>query len=465
MIAKMESACKHAHLQRGPSPYATEAGYQRPSPDRRLAATTKTGRNPLYLKEKDARQRESLVDAAAENLATAFPAPLVLPDDDLALDPDYPPQSFRSWWLEGERNKPTTERNAIYVAGTPKVSSSLGFMHTWATPQLKSMDKGSVSGELRPPKTSHVMQYIGAFYHGFTVKQFPKLLRFVPWDERSVGNNKSSIPAMIGLAVDDSAVGIQARRSPDGIFKGQLNLNDILDVAIEILPNDAYAIILLMDYDLYEDDNDDFCCGRAYGGSRVSIVSTARYHPALDRYAGIDSAHMWPASHCQRYINSLCGQSQGIKPDKPDATPLKQAINVVDQRKTYSRQESKDEAQIDATSYYRGLWFSRIARTAAHELGHCFGMDHCVYYACSMQGTAGMAEDVRQPPYLCPICLTKVAHAVLCELQAGREEQKEDYILERYESLIKLCDEWDFVGMFAGYSAWMKGRVGQLTSR
>jgi archaemetzincin len=33
-------------------------------------------------------------------------------------------------------------------------------------------------------------------------------------------------------------------------------------------------------------------------------------------------------------------------------------------------------------------------------LGHCFGIAHCVYYACSMQGTASIIENSKQPLYL-----------------------------------------------------------------
>ncbi|KAK0723486.1 hypothetical protein B0T26DRAFT_750749 [Lasiosphaeria miniovina] len=58
------------------------------------------------------------------------------------------------------------------------------------------------------------------------------------------------------------------------------------------------------------------------------------------------------------------------------------------------------------------LWLSRVARTAVHELGHCFCLDYCVYYACVMQGTTGLAEDTRQPPYLCPVCLKKLTRAL-----------------------------------------------------
>ena len=60
---------------------------------------------------------------------------------------------------------------------------------------------------------------------------------------------------------------------------------------------------------------------------------------------------------------------------------------------------------------YKRLWLTRVCKTASHELGHCFGFDHCTYLACIMQSTSCLAEDARQPPYLCAICEVKLACA------------------------------------------------------
>jgi len=98
-----------------------------------------------------------------------------------------------------------------------------------------------------------------------------------------------------------------------------------------------------------------------------------------------------------------------------------------------------------------------------HELGHCMGMDHCVYYACNMQGTAGMKEDGRQPPYLCPVCLGKVSYAIACELQQGNEEKRQAYVRKRYDSLREFCEKWQETALFAGYGAWVQTRQIKLT--
>jgi archaemetzincin len=82
-----------------------------------------------------------------------------------------------------------------------------------------------------------------------------------------------------------------------------------------------------------------------------------------------------------------------------------------------------------------------------------------------MQGTAGMAEDVRQPPYLCPVCLAKITCAVAGELQSGNADQEQIYVKERYKALVSFCDKWKHVGMFAGYGAWLQARVETLEAK
>ena len=56
----------------------------------------------------------------------------------------------------------------------------------------------------------------------------------------------------------------------------------------------------------------------------------------------------------------------------------------------------------------------RASATLCHELGHTFGLRHCVYYQCLMQGTSGLFESERRarhsgaPAALCPVCLRKM---------------------------------------------------------
>jgi archaemetzincin len=386
---------------------------------------------------------------------STFPAPVILPGDELFHDPDYPPQSVQEWLDEEHRNEVTQERRTIYVVPPPCYNSKdITFLQEWSTPQTPTSDSpedSPLSAErATSPQTDSIVEYLSAFYHPLPVKLFENRLEFDTWEEESKRKHKPAPVKAVGLSTGDEVVRIRCRPSKDGIFQGQLNLDDLLDTTITILPADAYALLMLVDHDIYENDDDDFCCGRAYGGSRVAVVSAARYNPVLDDVQNVNREHSWPASHCNRYI---LGHYSGKRPasswaedtqtlaERHPGSGLSAAVMT-----SSALQPPSTQTHLDA------LWLGRVCKTASHELGHCFGIDHCMYYACIMQGTARMAEDVRQPPYLCPIDLSKVIRAT------GSMEK------ERYKALLEVCEKWKDDKMFAAFGAWIETRLAQTNA-
>lgn len=459
---------------------------------------------------------------AALHLSAFFPAPLILPGDELAYEPDEEGQSCHDWLDEEERNRPASKRATLYVASVPVIDYSARHVGSWTELGSQGSPVASDDQTVEAPLVEDIIDYLRAFYHGMHVKPLPGQLAFTGWDGEEDPEDISSGISYIGLAAKNNCTRVRARMSPDMVYPKQLNLEDILDAAIEMLPRDAYALLLLVDHDLYENDEDDFCCGRAYGGSRVCVVQSARYHPALDQQAGIDRAHMWPSSHCRAYLDKVCRAegitvsragrgatgtaTAGVDPSSSGLEPMRLAIDAAargatDQTtRTTAASASPTQDQREHNLKMQGLWLSRLARTTAHELGHCFGLDHCVYYACLMQSTASMAEDVRQPPYLCPVCLRKVTHAIAVELlgggtsgkdrkatrSTGKKTKKEvdqssaagesasagggggekaartAYMIQRYTAIAEFCEKWTGVGMFAGYRAWTLARITAL---
>jgi hypothetical protein len=114
--------CQHSVLTTSPSPYAAASGYSPYSHEQILTAMTGKRKHPL--------------DAVAFNFLPAYPAPLVLPGDCIDVDRKYPPQSFRSWLNETDRNPVTAQRKVIYVTAPPMIDPKANFMRHFRVPTL-----------------------------------------------------------------------------------------------------------------------------------------------------------------------------------------------------------------------------------------------------------------------------------------------------------------------------------------
>ncbi|KAL5334741.1 hypothetical protein BJX70DRAFT_391203 [Aspergillus crustosus] len=302
---RSKNICLHHTLTITISPHALQTKYKQPTQRQRINAMKP---NPT----------RNIPEPSSRTDLEKFPPPLILPDDDLALNLDQPAQSFQKWHDMKTRNRVTAERRTIYLIPPP------GYQ---ASEQLA--------------KASHedTIDYLSAFYTGLTVKP----LQIPNWNFHP--RTEGKMPK-----------------------RGQKRFDGRHPI--------AYAICMLIDHDLYEDEEDTFTCGRAYGRRRVSIVPTARYNPLLDEEQFAEREHSWPASHCTEYIQSLC--------DTVELAPKKQKIS------------------------------SEIA--------------HCTYYSCIMQGSASLSEDARQPPELCPVDLAKLLFATGSSVR------------ERYEVLLEFCE-------------------------
>ncbi|CAG8936057.1 unnamed protein product [Penicillium salamii] len=436
-FAKMSHTCHHSSLCFSPSAHAAATVYKRPGERQRVAATKSNIR--IF-----SGQDKHFLDGDSR----VFPAPLILPGDDLTGDAEQS-QSFQAW-LDGEtRNPVTAKKKTIYVVSSPQIEPGLELVREWTKPKGSTNDP-----QTEAPSTEDIKEYLAAFYHGLPVKMMPpSTLSIMPWEKTKKRTRKPiSREQYLGLNIGDECVRIRARTCPDGVYGGQLNLDDLLDAAITILPKDAYALILLVDFDLYEDEDDEFVCGRAYGGSRVAVVSSARYDPSLDGIQQIERIHAWPASHCVDYISSCVSAEPVLKKQKTrvDSKSMHKSMPTLDGPMKDAVLAYQDLPDVGSTpSLMYALWLGRMCRTASHELGHCFGIAHCVYYACSMQGTASICEDARQPAYLCPVDLTKLLHAT------GSSAY------ERYEALLTFCERPKNIDthFFGPFAAWIRSRL------
>ena len=57
------------------------------------------------------------------------------------------------------------------------------------------------------------------------------------------------------------------------------------------------------------------------------------------------------------------------------------------------------------------LCLLRTLKTASHETGHMFSIQHCTLYECNMCGSNHQKEADGHPLWLCPYCLAKLCYA------------------------------------------------------
>lgn len=521
-----------------------------------------------------------------------FPLPDVRKGDDLDIDSDYPPQSFREYRDDENRSLINPLVQKIYIIGIGwedqtslsgsseenKGTSTTGIVGAPFSP----FPVNSTVSYSHLPRLEDIVQYIKVFYYGIDVELCSASLHFIPWttttkvkprvirkSKKSTASSSSSL-RYIGATDGTNVTRIRCRTSLDHLYPYQINLNDTLDCLSDYLAiNNVYdttvAIMGITPYDLYEMDKDDddydeeeedlFTCGRAYGGSKISVISAARYNPYWDKKysrnsssnnphkkskssttdtvpsytSGIDIWHTWPlGSNAPSFIETAV-QEEFPSTFNNKATTSSSATTTStsaeeDGNLSIPSSFSVNSDIVPGTSYtlslFQKLWYARICKTSVHELGHCLILDHCCYFSCTMQGSAHLMEDMRQPPYLCPICLSKIVYGIHYEHHqhtSGKKNKEEEslkdtsnhhhnhprrkdtvdgnilsvpridtvppssslptrgvsppyslistYVQQRYIALYNFCTNFALAQknpMFYGYQLWLKSRLNEL---
>ncbi len=156
----------------------------------------------------------------------------------------------------------------------------------------------------------------------------------------------------------------------------QICVDNVLNILKRSVPSDAHCLVAITLHDFYSDESDLFIAGLAHVNCHVAAFSFFRYDPRLEH-----SEEFW-------YDWRL--------------------------KKSKSKTMSK-------------IILLRSCRLLTHEIGHLFGIDHCIYYGCLMNGSGHLEEDFSQPLFLCPIDLRKLSRLVGFD------------VIQRYEQMLDFC--------------------------
>jgi archaemetzincin len=98
------------------------------------------------------------------------------------------------------------------------------------------------------------------------------------------------------------------------------------------------------------------------------------------------------------------------------------------------------------TSGYKVLLLRRSCKVLAHETSHMFGLTHCTFFNCLMNGSNHLAESDRRPLHLCPVCLRKL------QWISGFD------VLARYSAL----EQFNRAAGFSDEAEWLKAQIQKI---
>ena len=186
-------------------------------------------------------------------------------------------------------------------------------------------------------------------------------------------------------ALDVSRIKV-ARRRNAATRTEQLLTTDVLAILKSRLPADAYALLGVTMADLYPAEDWNFVFGQASLRDRVGIYGFSRFDPGPKGERGGDGGQVMLRRSCQ---------------------------------------------------------------ILAHEAGHMFGIAHCTWYRCVMNGSNHLAESDGQPLHLCPVDLRKL------QWSAGFD------IAARYRRLLAFST----AAGFTAEAEWLRARLREIEGR
>eukprot|EP01084_Bolivina_argentea_P005982 11315_1 len=94
------------------------------------------------------------------------------------------------------------------------------------------------------------------------------------------------------------------------------------------------------------------------------------------------------------------------------------------------------------------LFIRRCIMVLTHEIGHLFGLKHCPYFNCIMNGSLNLMEADNRPFHLCPICLQKIYYSRFKRFKSNLDmnnKTKPLDIISRYKRLAVVLRKYGLI--------------------
>jgi len=89
-------------------------------------------------------------------------------------------------------------------------------------------------------------------------------------------------------------------------------------------------------------------------------------------------------------------------------------------------------------------------KVMTHECGHMFGMSHCIFFNCLMNGSNHLEESENRHSFLCPVCLRKLQFSIGFD------------VLKRYQDMKKFHE--GLIEFFNNEGCGSQIKVGKINS-
>lgn len=164
----------------------------------------------------------------------------------------------------------------------------------------------------------------------------------------------------------------------------QILTGDVLAILQKKIPKDAFCVLAITMQDLYPDPSWNFVFGQASLDERVGVYSFARYDPAF------------------------YGERRG--------------------------------------NNYQKILLKRSCKVLVHEMAHMFGLQHCIFFKCVLNGSNHLEESDARPLHLCLVCLRKLHFSIGFD------------VVERYRKLLNFYQ----VAGFDTEASWLSNRLKEI---